>query len=201
MASMSMVEFDELASCLVPSLREWWIAMSSIGAPLEDSDSWVLFGEVNSFDENSLFASRLSCSLGDPSDSHLGCLQFRVGGFKSHLSFHVHDGAYFAVLCPPECRELHSIRASENVSLWNLPRFNSNGTWNAGQLFAGAFEGWDRAMRWINQSKLGPTFANVVSVDYDLKVMECWALNHESFFVKVPLLASFETSGSYRDPG
>ena len=75
-------------------------------------------------------------------------------------------GMQIGILTKPFDRQaLGKIVASECVPVWNLSSFHQDFPWNVSHLFSGAYEGWLRAMWWLQQANLGHSFATHTSVD------------------------------------
>lgn len=69
--------------------------------------------------------------------------------------------------------------------------------WYSTHLFAGAYEGWLRAMRWLQQTNLGHSFATHTSVDWCPDVMKTWSFNHQREVFESPIHESFDPTETY----
>ena len=75
-------------------------------------------------------------------------------------------GMCIGILCKPADRQIAGkIMAGELVPVWNVSYFDKDLAWNVMHLFAGAYEGWLRAMWWLQQANLGHSFATHTSID------------------------------------
>ena len=81
--------------------------------------------------------------------------------------------------------------ADDSVPIWNISSFDRCLAWNVTHLFAGAYEGWLRAMWWLQQAIVGVCFATHTSVDWSLEAMKTWEFNHGCTAHAGPVPVSF----------
>ena len=94
---------------------------------------------------------------------------------------------------PCQRLQVGQVYADASVPLWNLPQHDLHLAWNASHLFAGAYEGWLRAMWWLQQTNLGYSFASHTSVDWCPEVMKTWSFNHGKGVQKFPIEIDFNS--------
>lgn len=75
----------------------------------------------------------------------------------------------------------------QTVPLWNLPQYHKDMPWNVAHLFSRAYEGWLRAMSWLQDANQGLGFATDVSDDWNSQVMQMWTRNHHLDYIQCPI--------------
>ena len=98
-----------------------------------------------------------------------------------------------ALMKPHQRKANCEILADESMPLWNVSHYDSHFAWNVTHLFAGAYEGWLRAMWWLQQANLGHSFAMHTSVDWCPEVMSTWTFNHGREHMQCPIHASYDS--------
>lgn len=86
-----------------------------------------------------------------------------------------------------------TIKLLEESQLWIVSDFERNWQSSYCHLFAGAFEGWNRAVEWL-QHRFGIGFAQSFSVDNDDDVMTVWSMRNDAPVFKPPFKI---TGGKY----
>lgn len=84
--------------------------------------------------------------------------------------------------------------ADDTVPIWNISTFERCLAWNVTHLFSGAYEGWLRAMWWLQQANIGLSFATHTSVDWCPDVMKTWSFNHGKEFMSCPVPVNFAST-------
>ena len=164
-------------------------------------DEWVLFGEV------------LEMLPGSPSRTKVRrtsmllqkdeCLDHSWPTFDllctaEHCKVDLSPGMWIGLVVKPHQRHDDAcIVAVENVPVWNLPAYHSSLAWQVSHLFCGAYEGWLRAMWWLQNANLGFAFASHVSVDWCPEVMKTWSYNHKQEVLTCPIRVDFNPTGPY----
>lgn len=104
------------------------------------------------------------------------------------------SGMWVGALVKPHQRLANcQVMADDTMPLWNISRFDKHFAWNVSHLFSGAFEGWLRAMWWLQQANLGHSFATHTSVDWCPEMMKTWSFNHGRDHIKSPIAAAFDS--------
>ena len=185
-----------MADSLGASVREALLAIATTGECKAAGEAWILFGEVTEvLSPNPLHVQvhRTSMLLNDEG----------VGDMWPHFDLICpikHDrvdlsvGMRIGVHVQPHHRlQTGKIIADATVPLWNLPQFDKHLAWNVSHLFAGAYEGWLRAMWWLQQANLGYSFATHTSVDWCPEVMKTWSFNHGHDVQKAPIEVGYNS--------
>ena len=186
-----------LPSTLADSVGATLMTIARAGTPREDDKEWVLFGEV------------VGTCDGPPFTAHLHRLpllvpdQERTDGTWdnwdlvcpiAHTRVDFNVGMQIGVLSKPSDHQVFGkIMAGESVPVWNLSSFDKDLSWNVSHLFSGAYEGWLRAMWWLQQANLGHSFATHTSVDWCPMVMKTWSFNHGREHLQAPVQASYSS--------
>lgn len=91
------------------------------------------------------------------------------------------------------------LRVSSNTCQMMEPRWNSRKErplsklhWNILRLFAGGYGGWAQAAEWLPSDNAGFVLDRQVFVDWDPRVVQTCAINHDALVVKAPLDPSSE---------
>ena len=82
------------------------------------------------------------------------------------------------------------INYTKDVAVMHFPELLQEMPWNSMHLFAGAFNGWSQAERWIANANLGITFASEVFVDNSEDIMRLWSVKHSKAFLTPPFRPS-----------
>ena len=166
----------------------------------EDAD-WVLFGEV--MDEvpgmpPRTRVRRTSMLMRDDGLIDHGWATFELLCTVKHCKVDLSPGMWVGLLVPPRCRQEGAcVLLDESAIVWNIPIYTSSLAWQVSHLFCGAYEGWLRAMWWLQNANLGFAFASHVSVDWCPEVMKTWSYNHKLDVIRCPIHADFDPTETY----
>ena len=189
-----------LSDSLASSVRAALWSITTTGVCRDDEADWVLFGEVVALEPGSppcvsLRRTALLTSGVVHQDDHWGTFTLALPVEHKRVDFA--PGMLIGVYTKPANRtEPCKIVADESVPVWNISSFDSCLAWNVTHLFAGAYEGWLRAMWWAQQANIGVSFATHTSVDWCPEVMKTWGYNHGSTVHGCPIPVSFNPSAS-----
>ena len=189
-----------LAAPLGASVRDALHAIAATGDVCAQDDHWVLFGEVTelvSTDPLHVQVRRMSMLLQDvivrdewsQFDLHCPDLHQRVDLTEGMLI-----GVYVKACHRPQAGR---ICADHSVPIWNISQLDRHMPWNASHLFAGAYEGWLRAMWWLQQMNLGFSFASHTCVDWSQDVMKTWSYNHGCGFQHGPIGVDYNPTNAF----
>ena len=175
--------------------------IASCGDCRSASEDWVLFGEVMDVNigPNLCAHIRRTSMLMQPLDAeNVRWPAFDILCPVRHCRLDLAPGMWIGILAKPENRlDGERILADAKVTVWNIPSYNSSLAWQVSHLFAGAYEGWLRAMWWLQNAGMGYVFASHTSVDWSSDVMRTWSMNHRKDFLRCPLEVDFDSSDAY----
>ena len=186
-----------LPSTLASSVSAKLTAIAHTGLPRADDMEWVLFGEVVGACAGpppTVHLRRLPMLVNDPESQKGNWDTWDLVCPTSHDRVDFSIGMQIGILAKPFDRQaLGKVVASEDVPIWNVPSFHQDLPWNVSHLFSGAYEGWLRAMWWLQQANLGHSFATHTSVDWCPQVMKSWSYNHGHQHFRAPIATSFDS--------
>ena len=189
-----------LAEPLGASVRDALHAIAATGDVCPHADRWVLFGEVTELvcpDPLHVQICRKSMLLQDVIVRDEWS-QFDLMCSGSHQRVDFTEGMWIGVYVKSsQCTQAGRIQADESVPIWNLPQLDKHLAWNASHLFAGAYEGWLRAMWWLQQANLGYSFATHTSVDWSADVLMSWSFNHGHKVRQIPIGADYNPQETF----
>ena len=189
-----------MAESLGSTVRAALGAIAATGEIRGPNDDWVLFGEVTELVDNEPMRAQVRITSMLLSDEGLegDWSRFDLLCTTKHCRVDLTAGMWIGVYVKP-CHRIQAgqILADASVLLWNLPKHDKLLAWNASHLFSGAYEGWLRAMWWLQQTNLGFSFASHTSVDWCPAVMKTWSFNHGRDFQQVPIPVDYNSLEIY----
>ena len=189
-----------LVDSLRASVRDALHSIATTGECKRDDEEWVLFGEVTELVGNDplrVQVRRTSMLLNDEVTENEWS-RFDLLCPMKHHRVDLSAGMWVGMLVKP-CHRLQAgqILADASVPLWNLPQHDKHLAWNASHLFSGAYEGWLRAMWWLQQANLGYSFATHTSVDWSADVLMSWSFNHGHKVRQIPIGADYNPQETF----
>ena len=189
-----------MADTLGVTVRQALQAIAATGECLDGSSDWTLFGAVGEELHDSprtVMVHRTNMLL-DKVDIGDEWSTFELVCDVVHTKVDLAVGAWIGV----HVDALHhtsngKIRVDQTVPLWNLPQYHKDMPWNVAHLFSGAYEGWLRAMFWLQGSNQSRSFATHVSVDWNVQVMNTWKCNHQMDYIQSPIPVDFDFKKAY----
>ena len=78
------------------------------------------------------------------------------------------------------------LSTTERTKLWFIPEFNKDLPYSICHQYAGAFDGWSRAVEWL-QEKHGYHCDKTIAIDCDFDVMQVWSIRTSACFWTKPI--------------
>ena len=183
-----------MAGSLAVSVREALHAIASTGECKAADATWTLFGEVTEVlnqDPLQVHVRRASMLMNEEDVGDVWPSFDLICPVK-HERVDLSVGMKIGVQVQP-CHRQHDgkIIADASVPLWNVSSFDKHLAWNVSHLFAGAYEGWLRAMWWLQQANQGFSVSTHTCVDWCPEVMKTWSFNHGQEVHKAPIEVGF----------
>ena len=145
-------------------------AIATTGECRGELEDWVLLGEVVNVHLGPplcVHVRRTSMLMMDDKVQSNRWTNFDVICPVEHGRVDFTPGMMIGLLTKPVNRPtVGRAVADALVPVWNLSHFDPRLAWNATHLFAGAYEGWMRAMWWLQQANVGQSFATHTSIDW-----------------------------------
>ena len=147
------------------------VSIATTGGCRNVDQDWVLFGEVVEVSDGPPFSAQLRrvsllSSQGDQVGEQWANFDI-ICPVTVHRRVDFTPGMLLGMYTKPSNRQSHNkVAADTTVPIWNISSFDRCLAWNATHLFAGAYEGWLRAMWWVQQANLTLAFATHTSVDW-----------------------------------
>ena len=183
-----------MPSSLGHSARSALQAIAMTGECIGGNEDWVLFGEVTDVvarDPLHVQVRQTSMLMNDDRLDDVWA-RFDIVCPVNHSRVDLTPGMWIGIFVRPTQRSVVGrIYADSSAPLWNLSQHNGDLAWNVAHLFAGAYEGWLRAMWWLQQGNFGYSFATHTSVDWCPDVMRTWSFNHGRPAAQVPIPVDF----------
>ena len=186
-----------MPSTLADTVRCALKGIATSGMCRGEQDDWILFGEVVDSTVGPplrIDVKRTSMLLAPVAD-HEEWATFQIICPVVHERVDLSAGMWVGALVQPHQRVANcQVWADDTMPLWNVSRLDKHFAWNVSHIFSGAYEGWLRAMWWLQQANLGHAFASHTSVDWCPEVMKTWSFNHGRDHLKCPIPVAFDST-------
>ena len=186
-----------LAETVTAALR----GIATLGECRQVHEEWVLFGEVLDMQlgpPTRVRIQRTSMLMKDLDATKVSWSTFDLVCTVKHCRVDFTPGMWIGLVAKPGNRlDNECIMADDKVLIWNISSYNEAFAWQASHLFSGAYEGWLRAMWWLQNARIGLVFSSHTSVDWNHDVMQTWSANHRKDFLCCPIAVDYNPADVY----